>query len=121
VSPSPAEAERSRLFETEIDLAYFAVNLGWSVSDYYESTPVQRMFIRKEIERQTVQRSDLLKDAVQVAVSNVMGRRKNKLWLKTQRKAWEEPVRKREISAIQEQMNKRVPWTPWNGVEVSHG
>ena len=121
MGPTPAEAERSRLFETEIDLAYFAVNLGWSVSDYYESTPVQRMFIRKEIERQTVQRSDLLKDAVQVAVSNVMGRHKNKLWLKTQRKAWEEPVRKREISAIQEQMNKRVPWTPWNGVEVSHG
>lgn len=109
------------MFQTEIDLAFFAANLGWSVSDYYESTPVQRMFIRKELERRTVQRSNLLKDAVQVAVSNVMGRRKLKLWLKTQRMAWNEPVAKREIAAIQEQLNKRVPWTPWNGVEVGNG
>ena len=35
----------------DMDFAYFAVKLGWSLDDYDASTPVQRAFIRKEIER----------------------------------------------------------------------
>lgn len=77
-----AEKELARPYSKPIDFAYFAACLGWSISDYEDSTPVQRAFIRKEIERQTVQKSELLKSAVQAAVNNVLNKKKVALWTK---------------------------------------
>ena len=106
------------MFHTELDLAFFCARLGWSVDDYYASTPVQRAFIRKEIETVTVQQSDLLKNAVMVAVNNVISKKKRKLWVRLAKSGGKPPIALLEIDAIQEDMNRRVPWTPWNGQEV---
>lgn len=111
----------AREFQTELDLAFFCARLGWSVDDYYASTPVQRAFIRKELETVTVQQSDLMKNAVAVAVNNVLNKKKRKLWKKLARSGGRPPIALLEIDAIQEQMRKRVPWTPWNGQEVKNG
>ena len=55
------------MYGTELDYAYFAANLGWTPEQYGSCTPVQLLFIRKEIEKKTVRDSDLFKSAVQVA------------------------------------------------------
>ena len=108
---SEAEQELARPYAREIDFAYFAVRLGWSVSDYEASTPVQRAFIRKEIERQTVQQSELMQSAVQVAVSNVLNKKKIALWIKP--RAEKPDIPKAETDALAEIHRKRKPWTPW--------
>ena len=54
---------------------------------------MQLLFIRKEIENKTV--------------------RKARLWSRNQRKGADLPVSLSEIDAIQEQMEKNTPWTPW--------
>lgn len=111
-------AEKARLFRTELDLAFFVARLGWSVDDYYATTPVQRAFIRKEIETLTVQQSELVKNAVTVAVNNVLNKKKRKLWVRLAKSGGRPPIALLEMDAIQEQMNRSVPWTPWNGQEV---
>lgn len=56
-----------------------------------------------------------------VAVNNVMSKKKRKLWVKVARSGFKLPIALLEIDAIQEEMNRRVPWTPWNGQEVGNG
>ena len=51
------------------------------------------MFVRKELETATVRDSNLLKDAVQVAVANCLSKKTYKLW------------------------QKNPPWTPWGGAK----
>ncbi|WP_314653528.1 hypothetical protein [Slackia exigua] len=97
-------------FAKEIDYAYFAASLGWTYEQYGSCTPVQLLFIRKEIERRTVRDSDLLKDAVQVAVNNCLSKRKAKLW-KRRGVALEIPVE--EVNAMKASMEEQAPWTPW--------
>ena len=77
---------------------------------------MQLLFIRKEIENKTVRDSSLLRDAVQVAVNNCLSKRKARLWLRNKRKEADLPVSLSEIDAIQEQMEKNTPWTPWQKV-----
>lgn len=74
---------------------------------------MQLLFIRKEIENKTVRDSSLLRDAVQVAVSNCLSRHKTKLWQKLAREIDEAPVPYEEIEAMQELMEADAPWTPW--------
>ena len=104
----------ARLYADEIDFAYFAVNLGWDLEQYGSCTPVQLLFIRKEIERKTVRESNLLKDAVQVAVANCLGKRKHKLWVKKAGRYVETEFSEAEIDALTEELRKNTPWTPWN-------
>lgn len=47
------------------------MNLGWSLSEYDSITPVQRLFILREWERKVVRETDMLKQAVELAVANV--------------------------------------------------
>lgn len=81
---------------------------------------MERMFIRKELETVTVEQSNLLTNAVQVAVSNVHGKRKRKLWVRRRKKA-APAIPRREISAIQERFKQQAPWTPWQRKEVPRG
>lgn len=74
---------------------------------------MQLLFIRKEIEKRTVQDSELLKKAVQVAINNCFGKRKARLWKRKRRVYDEMQVPVAEIEAIRERMKKSVPWTPW--------
>lgn len=100
------------MFRNELDFAFFAAHLGWSPSDYADSTAVQRKFIRKELESLTVRQSNLMKDAVQVAVANALSKRQKKLWNKKSRKA-DPVVSDAEIAAIKKEMSRKAPWTPW--------
>lgn len=65
--------------------AFFAVNLGYSKSDYYELTPREAAFIRKAWEEKLVSDNTLMRNAVLNAVSNAL-RKKNarfrELWKK---------------------------------------
>lgn len=74
---------------------------------------MQLLFIRKEIEKKTVQDSELLKKAVQVAVNNCFSKRRAKLWKRRRRGYDESQVPISEIQAIRAQMKKNAPWTPW--------
>lgn len=107
-----AEAKKAELFEHELDFAFFAAHLGWSPDDYGNSTAVERMFIRKELETLTVQRSNLLKDAVQVAVANALSKRKRKLWKKKAGEA-DMAIPEAEMAAVKKAMARKAPWTPW--------
>lgn len=68
-----------------MDFAFFAVNLGYSKSDYYELTPREAAFIRKSWEDKLVSDNTLMRNAVLNAVSNAL-RKKNsrfrELWKK---------------------------------------
>lgn len=70
------------------------------------------MFVRKELESLTIQRSNLVMDAVQVAVANALSKRQRKLWVKKARSV-EPVVPALELAAIKKEMGRRVPWTPW--------
>lgn len=91
------------MFRRESDYAYFAARLGWTPDEYGSLTPVELAFVRKELETRTVQESELLQHAVEVAVSNVMrkkGRKAAQLWKKTAHERREPPVAKKEFDAL---------------------
>lgn len=108
------------MFREEIDFAFFAARLGWSYADYRDTTPVQRMFIRKELETVTVDESNLTMLATQRAIANVFGKKAKKLWTK-RRKKQKPPLRKKEIRQIKKQHEEKTPWTPWSKKEVANG
>ena len=87
-----------------MDFAFFAVNLGYSKSDYYDLTPREAAFIRKKWEEKTVSDSTLLRNAVLNAVSNAL-RKKNArfrdLWKRLARPADKEKARD-DIKAVLE-------------------
>lgn len=103
----------------ERDFAYFAARLGWSIDDYLATTPVQRAFVRKEIERETVNASNLMKSAVEIAVANCLGKKKRRLWRKVGKS--DPAIAQADMSALQLAMSEKVPWTPWNGKGVGSG
>ena len=78
-----------------MDFAFFAVNLGYSKSDYYELTPREATFIRKAWEEKLVSDNTLMRNAVLNAVSNAL-RKKNsrfrELWKKFGRPVDKEKV-----------------------------
>lgn len=108
------------MYKRELDYAYFAANLGWLYEEYASHTPVELLFIRKELEKKVVQDSELFKAAVQVAVANALGKKKHKLWNKkggTYDESAAIPIP--EIQEISDIHETNTPWTPWkkNGGE----
>lgn len=75
------------------------------------------MFVRKELETATVRDSNLLKDAVQVAVANCLSKKTYKLWQKRNGEFRETDFTHAEIDALKEQYRKSPPWTPWGGAK----
>ena len=57
-------------YRNDMDFAFFAVNLGYSKSDYEELTPREVVFIRKAWEEKLVSDNTLMRNAVLNAVSN---------------------------------------------------
>lgn len=91
------------MFRNETDYAYFAARLGWTPEQYGSLTPVELAFVRKELETRTVRESELLQQAVEVAVANVMrkkGRKAAQLWKKAAGERREPPVAKKEFDAL---------------------
>lgn len=100
-------------YSADMDFAFFAVRFGWSLFEYEALTPVQRLFVLKEWERKTVDDSNLMKDAFELAISNAMrkkGKSPQKLWRK--KAPTRNVVGAREFDALAEAM-KEKPWVPW--------
>lgn len=68
-----------------MDFAFFAVNFGYSKSDYNELTPREKEFILKAYETKTVRESTLFRDCIYNAINNALrkkGKSFKKLWHK---------------------------------------
>lgn len=77
------------------DYAYFAVKLGWSKREYLQMTRTERMFVRKQIEADTVSQSELIVSAIETAISNThqkRGRKRRRLWRKRRQERKEPPM-----------------------------
>lgn len=102
--PDPEYEKLAEPYQNDMDFAFFAVNLGYSKSDYYDLTPREAAFIRKKWEEKTVSDSTLLRNAVLNAVSNAL-RKKNArfrdLWKRLSRPADKEKARD-DIKAVLE-------------------
>lgn len=76
---------KAKEYRNYIDFAFFAVNFGYSKSEYEELTPTEIAFIYKAWEDKTVRESNLLNQSVYNALVN-SNRKKNKsyqpLWKK---------------------------------------
>ena len=55
--------------------AWAAVRFGWTPDEWAALTPAQRLLLRKEDERRTVEVASLLRDAVGNAIVNAFKRR----------------------------------------------
>lgn len=88
----------------EIDFAFFAVNFGYSKSEFEELTPTDRAFIMKAYENKIVSDSTLMRNAVFNAISNVF-RKKGKsfipLWKDISEKITETEI-KADVDIINE-------------------
>ena len=106
-------------FLADMDFAYFAAKLGWSIDEYNASTVVQRAFIRKEIERQTVDMSELVAEAVELAIANAYRKRRKRvrLWKRKADASVPPPISKKEMAALSALMERDAPWSQWKGAK----
>lgn len=96
----PEYSRIAKPYQKEIDFAFFAVNFGYSKSDYDELTPREKAFIYKAWENKTVSDSYMMYNAVFTATYNV-NRKKNKRALKL----WRKPkVHKADMEIVQENL-----------------
>lgn len=98
--PDPDYEKIAKPYQKEIDFAFFAVNFGYSKTDYEELTPKEKAFIYKAWEEKIVSDSYHVYNAVFTATYNV-NRGKNKKALKLWRKA---KVRKADMEIIQDNL-----------------
>ncbi len=98
--PDPDYEKIAKPYQKEIDFAFFAVNFGYSKSDYEELTPKEKAFIYKAWEEKIVSDSYYIYNAAFTATYNV-NRGKNKKALKLWRKA---KVRKADMEIIQDNL-----------------
>ena len=64
--------ELAKPFSDEMDLAFFVVNFGYSKSEYQELTEAEKLFIRKEHEKKSINDTTYIRDAVFNAVTNAL-------------------------------------------------
>ena len=98
--PDPDYEKIAKPYQKEIDFAFFAVNFGYSKTDYEELTPKEKAFIYKAWEEKIVSDSYHVYNAVFTVTYNV-NRGKNKKALKLWRKA---KVRKADMEIIQDNL-----------------
>ena len=99
-------------FSTEMEIAFFVVNFGYSKRDYLELTETEKLFIYKEFENRTVKNSTLLRDAVFNAVINAnrkKGKSFKKLWKKREQRADREVIQN-NIETIREIEKNEKGW-----------
>lgn len=98
----PDEKQKAEPFLRDMDFAFFAVRFGWSISEYERMTPVQRRFVLKEIEDETVRQSNLEQSVHELAIANTHRKKSQshrKLWKKKQ-VAREAPIPAGEWDAL---------------------
>lgn len=81
--------EEASAYQDDIDLAFFVVNLGMSISDARSLTGREKAFIYKEFENKLVRDSQLMNMAVGNAITNAFrkkGKRLVPLWRKAAKK-----------------------------------
>lgn len=104
--------EEARAYQSDMDLAFFVTNFGYSKSDYNELTPRERAFIMKAWENKLVADTTHLRNAVANAVSNVMrkkGTRFVELWKKAP-KAADVEVAKAQIALVEKLESEDKSW-----------
>ena len=113
--PAPDDPEydaKAALFEEELDFAWFAAKFGWSKSDYNQITPVERLFIKKQCETETVERQTILQSTFELAIANVMrkkGKKYKKLFKRIKKKIKDEqPITKDEAKQIKKALAKAM-------------
>lgn len=84
-----------------MDFAFFAVNFGYSKSDYEELTPREKAFIYKAWEEKVVAESYMMYNADFTATYNV-NRKKNKRALKLWKKS---KVRKADMEIVKDNLS----------------
>lgn len=92
----PEYSKLAKPYQKEIDFAFFAVNFGYSKSDYEELTPKEKAFIYKAWEEKIVSDSYQIYNAVFTATYNCnrkKGKRALKLWKKAK-------VRKADMETV---------------------
>ena len=98
--PDPDYEKLAEPYRRDLDFAFFAVNLGYSKSEYGELTPREKAFIYKAWENKRVSDTSFMYNAVFTAVYNV-NRGKNKRALKL----WHKPrVQKADMETVRENM-----------------
>lgn len=86
----------AKSYRDVMDFAFFAVNFGYSKSDYENLTPTEKAFIMKAWEDKTVADSTVMRDSVLNAITNAFrkkGKKFKTLWKKKQEKADKEVVK----------------------------
>lgn len=98
-------------FQSELDYAYFAVKFGWTKEQYQSLTPIERLFIMKEIETQTVREQELLQATFETAIGNVMrkkGKKYRSLFKKKRKhKEIEPPISRKEALSLKQAIAKK--------------
>lgn len=88
-----------------MDFAFFAVNFGYSKTDYEALTIAEKAFIYKAYEDMVVSQSTILCNAVTVAVANALrkkNKRPHKLWKKRRTAVVDKDVMKHTIKDVLE-------------------
>lgn len=96
-------------FLDEIDYAYFAVKFGWTRSEYEQLTPIERRFIRKEIEEATVRESEIFQQIIEMAIGNSFrkkGKKYRKLFKKL-KKELDQPIPPAEFAQLATAIKKQ--------------
>lgn len=88
-----------------MDFAFFAVNFGYSKTDYEALTLAEKAFIYKAYEDKVVSQSTILCNAVTVAVVNALrkkNKRPHKLWKKRRTSVVDKDIMKHTIKDVLE-------------------
>lgn len=104
------DSERTEANADDEAWAWAAARFGWTPEQWQALTPAQRMLLRKEDERRTVEVATLLRDVVGNALVNAFRRQGAKevpLFRKTKRAAVD-TARARAIFDRMEGINERV-------------
>lgn len=82
---------------------------GWSKDQYDQMTPVERLFIKKQYETETVERQAMLQSTFELAIGNVLrkkGKKYKKLFKKLKKKIDEAPVSVDEAKKLKKALAK---------------
>ena len=110
--PAPENPEydkKAALFSEEMDFAWFVAKFGWSKAEYNQITPVERRFIKKEYESDTVERQALMQSTFELAIANVMrkkGKKYKKLFKRIKKIADDQPLTRDEAKQVKRALAK---------------
>ena len=109
--PDGEEARARERFSRELDYAYFAARLGWTPKEYGSLTQVERLFVRKELETVTVERTNLFQEAAKLAFVNAWNGKRYQIFKKHVGR--DESITDEDVQKLVEACRKNPPWVPW--------